>query len=867
MLFLGLFSKSVMFPPMTPLMKQYWDIKSLHEDKILLFRMGDFFEMFFDDAVKAAPVMGIALTSRNKKSQDETPMCGVPHHSIGGHINKLLGHGYKVAICDQIEDPKQAKGLVKRAVTRILTPGMVYDPDQLNPVLANYIACYDQQTLALVDPSTGEAFYFDPVELSRAKRLLMSLPIVELIFIGGDRWTSFDGTCTDVKFYDQNEPDTKTYDDPTSCQALREYVISLAPEQKDILRPFERRSLATRMELSQNTLRHLEIFQNNNGDSQGSLFAAIDRTKTSVGARRLRSWIQFPLVDVKEISFRQDQIESWVHRPGMLKVLRDLLFKTGDLERRFSKISVAQSHVRDLQSLASSLVAAAEVNQKADLGLDVSSVLDWAQQIEKVFIQEAPISTRQGGLINKGVYPELDELIELSENSSELLRKMEERERQHTQIGSLKIRYNNVFGYYIEVTNTHKDKVPTHYLRKQTLANAERYYTEELLDLEKKVLSAQTKRNDFEYGIFEKFKSDILKQAEVVLSLASELAHLDCVTGLAFLAIERSYCRPILGGNEIKLQASRHPVVEQALNKLFISNDVHMPARSTMLLTGPNMAGKSTLMRQVGLICLLAQIGSFVPAASAEVPVFQQLFTRIGAQDQLSEGLSTFMVEMTETADILKNVKHNSLVILDEIGRGTSTYDGMSLAQAILEYLVVEKGCLTLFATHYHELTSLAYKYPQIMNAHMRVAERGGQISFLHSLTQGPAQKSYGIHVAKLAGLPDAVIKSASKILKSLESKAYALDESEQMSLLSINSNMNSGEINCSEANSSEANSHEIDSYQVSDLVIETGSSSKSYVEPAWMAELKNLDLNQMTPMQALQTLQNLQIQHKQHSQ
>lgn len=836
MLFLGLFLKSAMLRTMTPLMRQYWDIKSLHEDKILLFRMGDFFEMFFDDAVKAAPVMGIALTSRNKKSQDETPMCGVPHHSIGGHINKLLSHGYKVAICDQIEDPKTAKGIVKRAVTRILTPGMVYDPDQLDPVLANYIACYDQQTLAIVDPSTGEAFYFEPVEIDRAQRLIQSLPIVELVFIEAERWTSFSGTCTDLKLNQEQINSSERL--PLSCLYLRSYVLSLAPEQKDILRKFSRRSLATRMELSQNTLRHLEIFQNNKGESQGSLFAAIDRTKTSVGARRLKSWLQFPLVDKQEIFDRQQQIESWVHRPGMLKVLRELLFKTGDVERRFSKISVAQSNVRDLQSLSSSLVAAAEVNVKADLGLETASILTWAQSVENVFVEEAPINVRQGGLIKKGIYPELDELIDLSENSSELLRQMEERERQSTQIGSLKIRYNNVFGYYIEITNTHKEKVPSHYMRKQTLANAERYYTDELLDLEKKVLSAQAKRSDFEYGIFEKFKSEILSKSEDVLSMASELAHLDCVTSLAFLAIERNYCRPSFVSNEIQLLSCRHPVVEQALNKLFISNDVVMPPHSTILLTGPNMAGKSTLMRQVGLISLMAQIGSFVPASSAHLPLFHQIFTRIGAQDQLSEGLSTFMVEMTETAEILKNVKHNSLVILDEIGRGTSTYDGMSLAQAILEYLVTEKKCLTLFATHYHELTKLDQKYPQIMNAHMRVTEKNGEISFLHSLTKGPAQKSYGIQVAKLAGLPEAVIKSAAKILKNLENRASSLEQTEQMSLLS--------------------------------MPIEEDLEDKSLIskgrEMPLITELKSLDVNQMTPLQALHTLSGLQQQAIQQS-
>jgi DNA mismatch repair protein MutS len=763
-------------------MRQYWDIKSAHQDKVLLFRMGDFFEMFFEDATIAAPIIGIALTSRNKKSADETPMCGVPHHSIAGPINKLLKAGLKVAMCDQIEDPKMAKGIVKRAVTRVLTPGMVYDPDTLEQTISNYLACWDQGTLACVETSTGEGFYFPDLEEKEFQRLLQVLPIAELVVENKSLELAFSGLLS------EHTGLRAEASEPSAVQRLLSYVESLGgSESLQTLKPFERRNLKKRLDLSPTVLRHLEMFSTYRGDGIGSLFQAIDRTKTSAGARLLRQWLSFPLTDETEILARQAQVAKWIQDPGKLKTLREVFGKMGDIERRLGKISQPQCNARDLVALSQSIeagVAALELG--SSLPEDLQSLVMLAQEIQSTIVEEPPLLVRQGHLIRKGISAQLDEWITLSTDSQSLLAEMEAREKDKTGISSLKIRYNNVFGYYIEVTHTHKDKVPSHYLRKQTLANAERFYTEELAELEKKVLSAQTKRAELEYEIFESLRKSILREASRLSKLASACSELDVLSSLAWLAMERNYTKPVFDpARKLMLKASRHPVVEQTVKKQFVPNDIELSAQGCLLLTGPNMAGKSTLMRQVALTVVMAQIGSYVPADSASLPVFDHLFTRIGASDQLSEGLSTFMVEMTETAEMLAKSSNRSLLILDEIGRGTSTFDGMSLAQAILEYLLEKKRAMTFFATHYHELTSLDAQYPQLRNAHMTVLERNGEIRFLHTLKLGPAQKSYGIQVAKLAGLPSEITSKAQSLLKNLEKKNLQSHvDSNQLSLL-----------------------------------------------------------------------------------
>lgn len=808
----------------TPLMKQYWDIKSAHPDKVLLFRMGDFFEMFFDDAVTAAPIVGIALTSRNKKSGDETPMCGVPHHSIGGPINKLLAAGHKVAICDQIEDPKLAKGLVKRAVTRVLTPGMVYDLETLEEGRPHYLAAIDERALALVDTSTGEAFWVEIEGPRDLARWWGGLPIAELVL---REEQAIPAVAKGVLISRHNDEAEITQTGvPAAARLLLSYVRALSgADVLGILRPFEQRRASGRMHLSPTVLRHLEIFQTYRGEGPGSLFHAVDRTKTPAGRRLWRQWLTFPLGDAVGIHERWNGVEFWRQDPARLKRLREVLFGLGDLERRFGKIPLPTCNGRDLLSLASSIEAGLRVLELAGVESVPPELGHLASAITSTLVEDPPLSTKQGYLIRQGVDADLDELIMLSTDAQSLLARMEAKEREATGISSLKIRYNNVFGYYIEITNSHKDKAPDHYRRKQTLANAERYCTDELIELEKKVLSAQTRRAELESEFFESLRRDILSAGASITTLARLTAEIDVLSSLAWLSLEQNYCRPeIAQDGALELVASRHPVVEQTVRGVFTANDIVLESKACLLLTGPNMAGKSTLMRQVALIGLLAQSGSYVPAQRAKIPLFDAVYTRIGASDQLSEGLSTFMVEMTETAQLLREATERSLVILDEVGRGTSTYDGMSLAQALLEHLLADVRCLTLFATHYHELTGLESMWPQIRNAHMSVVERSGEIRFLHSLTKGPALKSYGIQVANLAGLPPAVTKRAQQILR--EKEMSSAGGPSQLSLLAK-----------------------------SEAVAESFEDRGSALDPAlsaMIAEIREVPIAQMTPLEAL---------------
>jgi DNA mismatch repair protein MutS len=759
---------------LTPLMKQYWDIKTLHHDKILLFRMGDFYELFYDDAIKASPLVGLTLTQRNKKSDDQTPMCGFPHHAVAGPINKLLSAGLKVAICDQVEDPALAKGLVKRAITRILTPGMVYDSETLDQTKAHYLSSLDDKTISFIDTTTGECFYFKSENLKEKLKLLEILPVVEIVVA--------DSKANWVQELEQTKrfviSDFVSKKAQNSSELLLEYASSLSHQELiQILRPFEEREFENRLHLSQTSLRHLEVFTNYKGETQGSLYQAINRTKTSAGARLFRQWMSFPLRNPKNIEKRYDQIHEFREHMFELKKVRETLSLMGDIERRLGKIAQPQCHGRDLRGLADAIKAglaalkycSAFFKIKSPQFLQNSAHL--AEKIEQRISDEAPLSVRQGHLINKGFSAELDELVDLSSNAHELVAQLEKNEKEKTGISSLKIRYNNVFGYYIEITNVHKDKAPAHYQRKQTLANAERFCTDELIDLEKKVLTAQTKRFDLEFFLFDELRKEILSTATDLLGLSQICSELDVISALAWLSLEESYCRPQLTDERnLFLNSSRHPVVEQFVRGKFIANTIELKKGECLLITGPNMAGKSTLMRQTALIILLAQMGSFVPATQAVLPIYDAIYTRIGASDQLSEGLSTFMVEMTETAQMLKDATSESLLILDEVGRGTATFDGMCLAQSILEYLIQTFGNHIFFATHYHELTVLDQTFKQIKNAHMKVLDhKNGEIEFLHLLTEGSAGQSYGVKVAELAGLPVEVTQRAESLLKKLE--------------------------------------------------------------------------------------------------
>jgi DNA mismatch repair protein MutS len=785
----------------TPLMQQFWEIKNQHLDKVLLFRMGDFYEMFFDDAKTAAPILNIALTSRNKKSEDETPMCGVPHHSIAGPIGKLLAAGLRVAICDQLEDPETAKGIVKRGVTRILSPGMVYDPESLAATTANYVAAFDDRTLAYIDASSGEAFYYTfskPDELFAILALLRPTEIV----ITRRQIEEFRGPLNELQILNTVYEDLELQwperfsSVPESAHRLLTYAVGMqGPEVLASLRSFERRSLTTRMALSPNVLKHLEIFTSYVGNERGSLFGAINRTRTSSGARLLKNWLRFPLANRGEIDERLDRVTEWVTKSADLKILRQTLGSMGDIERRLAKISYANCQVRDLVALKDSL----------DVGLvlktfcpgmtseELETVKFVVDAIAAQIVDEPPLNTKNGGYIRRGVNSVLDELITISEDGQSLLLAFEAREREATGISSLKVRYNNVFGYYIEITNTHKEKAPDHYKRKQTLTNAERYVTQELAELEEKILSSRDRRVKLEEQVFSELRTAILRRAPVLLRAADRWSELDVLTSAAWLALEQKYARPQFSqSKDILIESSRHPVVEQEVAKTFVPNTISLKQGECLLLTGPNMAGKSTLMRQVATTVLLAQIGFYIPAKAASLPLFKQIFTRIGASDLLSAGLSTFMVEMQETAEMLRGADEDTLVVLDEVGRGTSTYDGMSLAQAILEFLLNRARSYTLFATHYHEMTNLADTFTQVRNAHMSVAEKGHDIHFLYTLKNGPANRSYGIQVARLAGLPDVVVQRAQDLLKGHESRRSVLADEVDLPLFSQNWSTNS---------------------------------------------------------------------------
>jgi DNA mismatch repair protein MutS len=636
-------------------MKQYWDMKSAHQDKILLFRMGDFFEMFHEDAVHAAPILGVALTARNKKSADQTPMCGVPHHSIAGHINKLLSHGLKVAICDQVEDAKLAKGLVKRAVTRILSPGMVYDPETLDGHAFNYLCSFDSQTVSFLEPTTGECFFYAVSEAREQAKLIAIINPVEIVLDSRD----LDKVKTllgDGFVYSSHDSLYEASGVSASGRRLLDYAVSMqGPEILQTTSSFEEREYNSRLQVDAEVLRHLEVFKTYKGDAKGSLFEAINATLTAGGSRRLRQWLCFPLRQENKINGRLNEIALWLSQNEALKMVRQSLKGIGDLERKMGKISHPNAHPRDLRNLAETFQHISDILEYFPEKKEAQKKINlWRRELDRLLEDELPLAFRDGGIIRKGVSPELDELIELATNSQGKILELEAKERELTQIPSLKVRYNGVFGFYIEITHTHAAKVPLQrYQRKQTLTNAERYTTDELVDLERKAVSARTRRAELEIEIYQQLKKDLLAEMQDFLKLAHFLSDLDAITALAWLALENNYCRPAFSATgDLKLKASRHAVVER--NVSFVPNDIHLAAGQCLLLTGPNMAGKSTIMRQVAITALMAQMGSYVPASQAVLPIYDRIFTRIGASDFLTEGLSTFMVEMKETAVMLK---------------------------------------------------------------------------------------------------------------------------------------------------------------------------------------------------------------------
>ena len=805
---------------LTPMRKQYYTIKEQNKDCILFFRLGDFYEMFDEDARLAARELDLTLTTRdrNKPKEEQTPMCGVPYHSVDSYIARLVSKGYKVAICEQTEDPALAKGLVEREVTRIVTPGTVTESCMLEESKNNYIACIygEKQScgLAFCDLSTG-AFYVTscPDAPSAACELGRFAP--SEVIRGGA--ASHDPVLEDALFHrlsccvDEEQPgqfspaDSQEVLESHFGESLSELGLTGLPEavlaagtllrtlltlQKNDLTHIRQLQYYTSgkfMELDMDARRNLELTETlRSKEKKGTLLWVLDKTHTAMGGRLLRSWIEKPLLDGGEIYRRQSAVEELVSATAVRGELEEALRDVSDLERVMTRIVTGTVNCRDLLGLAKGLRALPQVKRQlqelespllVSLNGEIDPLEDCAERIETTIVDEPPLTVREGGIIREGADPQADHLRSIMKGGSETIAAIEAAEREKTGIRTLKVGYNRVFGYYIEVSKSFVNQVPEGYIRKQTLTNCERYITQELKDLEDQVLGAKERLTALEYQIFTQLREFLAAQAARVQCSAAAVAQADVLCSLASVAAQRGYCRPeITLDREISITDGRHPVVEMMLkDSLFVPNDTHIGAKDNQvsIITGPNMAGKSTYMRQVALIVLMAQIGSFVPARSARIGIVDRVFTRIGASDDLASGQSTFMVEMAEVASILKYATAKSLLILDEIGRGTSTYDGMAIARAVLEYAANPRqlGAKTLFATHYHELSAIENELPNVKNYNIAVKKRGDRMIFLRKIVPGATDDSYGVEVAKLAGLPNSVVARARQILQELESQ------------------------------------------------------------------------------------------------
>ena len=832
-------------PEMTPMRRQYFEIKERNQDCILFFRLGDFYEMFDEDARLAAKELDLTLTTRdrNKPKEEQTPMCGVPYHSVDAYIARLVAKGYKVAICEQLEDPALAKGIVQRDITRIVTPGTVTESCMLEERKNNYIGCiYGQDGrfgLAFCDLSTGAFFAtvcadaasaaselgrFAPTEVLRGGENCCD-PILE------DALKNRLNCCIDEAAPDQFDlPSCETllekHFEQTLAQlgltglpcaimasgTLLDLLLTLQKNDLKHIRQLQYYTTGRFMELDLDARRNLELVETmRTKEKKGSLLWVLDNTHTAMGGRMLRTWLEQPLMDPVQITSRQNAVAELVNATMPRGELIEMLKEVTDLERVMTRIVTGSVNGRDMLSLAQGLRALPGIKAFLEgctapllkkLGQSIDGLADCANLIERAIVDEPPITIREGGLIRPGADPEADRLRDIMNGGTDTILAIETAEKEKTGIRTLKVSYNRVFGYYIEVSKSFVDQVPIHYIRKQTLTNCERYITPELKELEDQVLGAKDRLVALEYQIFCQLRDHMALQAARVQTSAAAVAAADALCSLASVAVKRNYCRPeIVLGNEITITDGRHPVVERMLtDSLFVPNDTALGSdgNQVAIITGPNMAGKSTYMRQVALIVIMAQMGSFVPARSAQLGIVDRVFTRIGASDDLASGQSTFMVEMTEVASILKYATAKSLLILDEIGRGTSTYDGMAIARAVLEYAASPRhlGAKTLFATHYHELSAIEDELPNVKNYNIAVKKRGDKMIFLRKIIPGATDDSYGVDVANLAGLPASVITRARQILKELESqqpqraavRKSSEDSSDQVSLLDISS-------------------------------------------------------------------------------
>lgn len=908
---------------LTPMMQQYQAVKNAHPDQILFFRLGDFYEMFLDDAILVSKELELTLTKRSTAG-DGIPMCGVPYHAAESYINKLVNKGYKVAICEQIGDPK-AKGLTKREVIKIITPGTVMNESALTSSKNNYIALIYEENhaiyLAGADISTGECFYsiydgpdrcqllFDelyrlmmpelllikPFSYERELKNFLSLRLNNCLVNELAEITSQVEDLMLQHFDVHNRPDNKTAH--KAIATLLEYLHETVKTDLTHLNKLTYLDSSKSLFIDTYTLRNLEITRNlRDGGKKDTLYDVLDFTKTAMGSRLLRKWLEYPLLSPKKINDRLDAVANLVSDFSLRNNLREQLKEIYDFERLLTRMEVGTANARDMNALKSSLyvlpaikksLAKATAKLLANIHQKISTYDDLVVLIDKAIVEDPSFSIREGGFIKDGYNQELDEYRNIAKNSKRLLQQMEEDEKNKTGIKSLKIGYNKVFGYYIEVRHSSTEMVPENYIRKQTLANAERYITPELKEFETKILGAQEKIVQLEYNLFTELRDILKTKISSIQNTAHEIAILDVLVSLAQAGDEYNYIRPkLLDDGTIHIKDGRHPLVERILNRdLFVPNDTHLDnaQNEIMIITGPNMAGKSTYMRQSALLTLMTQVGSFIPAREASISPVDKIFTRIGASDDLVSGQSTFMVEMNEVSHILKYATNKSLVILDEIGRGTSTYDGMSIARAVIEHIRDHIGAKTLFATHYHELTDLEDDV-HVKNYCIAVKEKGSDVTFLRRIIRGSADKSYGIHVAKLAGLPQEVVKRAETILIDLENTAPTKEKTIISKDISDENNIDttikqdaaitndtSQEVNYLQDNQ---NDTETADYQEKTPTLTANSTKKlKFMQVAEMptlfgvsisTQLKKLDLMSMTPLDAMNKLYELQQQAKQ---
>ena len=881
----------------TPLMKQYKEIKSNFEDSILFFRLGDFYEMFFEDAVKASRELGLTLTSRNKEKNVDVPLAGVPFHSADSYITKLVSKGYKVAICEQTEDPKMAKGIVKREVVKIITPGTVVDVEALDAKSNNYLMSIlkieNKLGIAYIDITTGE-FKVTEVEkdddfvklFNEINKIEPKEVLVTEDFYGeikeklDDFLQKNDSVVTFVNKVRDSAKYLMDYFEIVSLESYGikdkkaiigaaamalDYAATMQVEHELTVEKIEFVNISNYAEINAITSRNLELLKNQREKTvYGSLLWVLDECKTSMGTRLLKRFINNPLLNIEKIRKRQEDVQYFIDNILIREDLREKLEDIYDLERLLGKIIFGSENGKDLTALKKTIKSAVEImkilgNTDFFKDIDANILFECYKIIDDSINEDAPFSVREGGIIKSGYNAELDEIRNIMNSGKDFLLDIEQRERDATGIRNMKIKFNKVFGYFIEITKANLDMVPEHYIRKQTLSNSERYITPELKKYEDTIINSKAKIEDLEYHLFKEISGKLKEHRKILSELAERLAYIDVMVSFAVSAIENDYAKPEMNEEyAFEIEGGRHPVVEKLIGRTdYVSNDtVFTEKESFVVLTGPNMSGKSTYMKQIALISIMAQIGSFVPAKKANLSVIDKYLTRIGASDDILTGQSTFMVEMSEVSNILNNATEKSLIILDEVGRGTSTTDGVSIATAISMYIHDKIGAKTVFATHYHELTDLENKFAHIVNYRIEVDEKQGKVMFLRNIVKGGADKSYGIEVAKLAGLPKEILIESKKILKRLEQKKELIERTvdvHQLSLFGGNSEFENDFEEFEDTNFTSDFEINEKTQIYEEKLVEIQEENEKLLEI--VSKIDNYDINNITPMDAMKFL------------